>query len=157
MKKIFFYFLLAGFFSLSFYGGYPVVNPSQLGANAHFKVEDGGVLKVVKVDSFYNANAINAVAQSNYCDIGNTRIQWGSITAAGGGVVTLPMPYQGNLYTVAMSPSNEPANVNIVLQGYCKNRTTTSFTAVTKRYDVSSGTSDVSNQGFTWVSIGAKP
>jgi len=86
-------------------------------------------------------------ATSNYQDIGNTRIQWGS--QASDGVVVLPMPFADTNYSV--TTANSFTTAGRTSQILNNSKTTTQFTIRAFSGNAQSAT------GCNWQAIGVKP
>lgn len=90
---------------------------------------------------------IAETAESNYQDIGNTRIQWGVETTDG--IVTLPVPFADTSYVVTTAntfPSGQRSSQVIE-----NSKTTTSFEIRAFASNADSAT------GSNWMAIGVKP
>jgi len=86
-------------------------------------------------------------ATSNYQDIGNTRIQWGTQTVDG--VVILPKPFANTSYSVTTANTFGVGIRNTQVPPNTK--TTTQFTTVAFSSAAQSDT------GCDWIAIGVKP
>jgi|GEM_PF-3124920 len=98
---------------------------------------------------FYGIKEVvsNDTATSNYQDIGNTRIQWGS--QASDGVVVLPMPFADTNYSV--TTANSFTTAGRTSQIINTSKTTTQFTIRAFSGNNQSAT------GCNWQAIGVKP
>lgn len=110
-----------------------------------FEIDSNGAIKTIGGDN----------TESGYFDIGNMRIQWGSVASgtSGASTVTLPSSFANAFYSVT---------ANILYDGTewlftiaISNKTTTSFIG-TKIYG-NKDITDIASQGFNWIAIGQKP
>lgn len=99
---------------------------------------------------------INDSLSSGYFDIGNMRIQWGSVTNGVGGSqsITLPVPFANNTYSIV--PVIIGGSTNAIINISVTTRSTTAF-SVMKTYINAAMTPQTAGEGFTWTAIGLKP
>jgi len=101
----------------------------------------------IRSNRFGNGVAGSGSGGSNYQDIGNTRMQWGTQTVDG--VVILPQPFANTSYSV--TTANTFAGGIRSTQVPANTKTTTQFTTVAFT------TSGQSDTGCDWIAIGEKP
>jgi hypothetical protein len=125
------------------------------GSTNVISAKDSDGTNVFSVDTNGKITTPGDHTSSGYFDIGNMRIQWGSVGNGVDGIqtVTLPVPFANTSYVVTGNVTDATTEWYFTLT--TKPVTTTTFQA-TKMY----GKVDISNkagQGFSWMAIGMKP
>lgn len=113
----------------------------------------------VNTDSINSFNDVDTTTSSSgYVDIGEVRMQWGTIPSNGSGgsstgTYTFPAEFSDASYTITATPTS--GNLTTSINLHVHNHTTSSFDYV-KRF-VNETTSGLSTEQFRWMAIGTKP
>lgn len=100
---------------------------------------------------------ISNTSSSGYFDVGNLRIQWGTI--AGGQTspaLTFPMPFKTNAYKFVSNIVNG-STANVYCINIVTNSKTTTGLQLYKNFANSSGIGTAPGEAIDWIAIGMKP
>lgn len=117
-------------------------------------------------EQFYNGtkwvqissnNPINDQPTIKYVDIGQVRIQWGIGNTSAISLITLPVPFLNNTYSITCTISQNIGTVVAIVPSTF-NKTTTNFeTFFAQLNNKSSVITTATGQSFDWLAIGVKP
>ena len=116
----------------------------------YIDIQQVATLSVIEPDTVTASDQ----SASNYFDIGNMRLQWGTFATSNSDndeTVTLPAPFGNTAYSVVLQPTSTPGDADVGVPWAANSRALSSFT-VNRDDNIDSFTTNL-----LWFAIGLKP